>query len=148
MANASAFRWNPGTKSYTTETSGHGGAEDWAAINKALRSDPFLWDLFVYNTKKAIGNWDDLYDKVINSGGSPNQATIKKALKLGGATRMFSVGGNVVENAMAALAVDLLRLHVSSNNLNMRVVGGGLTPEGVVKTDSLILMSAETNIDI
>jgi hypothetical protein len=63
MARASRYE-NPKSRKKNKRLSIHGGAEDWRDINKALKSIPGMWDLFVTNVTKAIGNWDDLYERL------------------------------------------------------------------------------------
>jgi len=64
MARASVFQ-NPNSNKREKTRSTAGGSEDWREINEALKSDPAMWDLFVKNVMKSIGNWDDLYGRLI-----------------------------------------------------------------------------------
>jgi hypothetical protein len=55
MAHASVYE-NPNSNKKEKTRSTAGGAEDWKEINAALKSDPGMWDLFVKNVMKSIGN--------------------------------------------------------------------------------------------
>lgn len=143
MANASEFQVGGHTKSVA------GGAKDWREINYALKKIPGMWNLFFKNVYKAIGNWDDLYDELTGFWDDNAQRTtagaIRDLLKL--QSRTWSIGGNVVENAMAAVAIKLNQIRGQNGLGNYSVGGGAITAEQNVTTDAMVFFSAESTID-
>lgn len=144
MAMASKYRYDPGKKKYTKERSIHGGAEDWREINRALKDLPGMWDLFTRNVMKSIGNWDTLYSRLVQEDFTPAGSSVKDILQLSG--RTFSIGGNVAENAAAAVAVRLNKLRGSNGQVSWDISGGALTQEGKVTADSFVVFSASSTI--
>ena len=144
MARASIYQ-NPNSNKREKTRSTAGGSEDWREINEALKSDPAMWDLFVKNVMKSIGNWDDLYGRLIQEDVFGSQQAIQDKLKL--KSRTFSIGGNVAENAMAAVAVRLNRLRGGNSSMKYSVSGGAITTEGPATADSFVVFSADTTID-
>ena len=144
MAHASVYE-NPNSNKKEKTRSTAGGAEDWKEINAALKSDPNMWDLFVKNVMKSIGNWDSLYSKLIQEDIFGSSAAVQEKLKL--KSRTFSIGGNVIETAAAAVAVRLGRMRGGNSTIKYSVSGGGITTEGPATADSFIVFSADSTID-
>lgn len=144
MARASIYQ-NPNSNKKEKTRSTAGGSEDWREINQALKSDPAMWDLFVKNVMKSIGNWDDLYGRLIQEDVFGSQQAIQDKLKL--KSRTFSIGGNVAENAMAAVAVRLNRMRGGNSSMKYSVSGGAITAEGPATADSFVIFSADTTVD-
>lgn len=144
MATASPYNWNPGAKKYTTTKSTAGGREDWLEINTALKNIPGMWDLFTRNVMKSIGNWDKLYSTLIGDNINSTTSNVQNLLKL--KDRTFSIGGNVAENAYAAVSVRLNGLRGGNGSISYAVSGGALTVEGPATADSFLIFSANSEI--
>ena len=144
MANASIYEYDVSKRRYSSHRSIAGGREDWAEINKALREVPGMWELFTTNIMKAIGNWNELYSKLIGDITDDTSGHIKSTLKL--QNRTFSIGGNVAENAAAAIAVRLNQLRGGNSSMEYSISGGALTVEGPATADSFIIFSADSTI--
>lgn len=144
MAQASTYEYDVSKQKYTKNKSLAGGLSDWREINRALKDIPGMWELFTTNVMKAIGNWDTLYSNLINNVNERAQGHVRDILKL--QNRTFSIGGNVAENAMAAVAIRLNQIRGSNGSISYSIDGGALTVEGPATADSFLIFSADSTI--
>lgn len=144
MAKSSVYEYDVSKKRHTRKRSDAGGHEDWKEINQALHSVPGMWELFVTNVSKAIGNWDKLYSRLINDNTDTASNHVKNQLML--QNRTFSIGGNVAENAYTAVAAMLNGLRGSNGSISYEVAGGALTPEQHTVNDAFLIFSADSTI--
>lgn len=145
MANASIYEWDVSKGHYSNRLSNAGGREDWKEIDHALHTVPGMWDLFTANVMKSIGNWNALYSKLINDVTGTTKSNVQDLLQL--RSRTFSIGGNVAENAYAAIAAQLGQLRGSNGSMSWSAGGGALTAEAHTTADAFLIFSADSEID-
>lgn len=143
MLNASERMANARNLNETPNQLG-GGAEDWAAIDQALRQVPGMWGLFETNLFQKIGikNFDQLRDNIYENQKYNTKNFVNNLLLH---ERMQSLGGTVAENAMAALAASINGLSGGSGDITWTMSGGALTSE-VGVTDTVHFFSANADI--
>lgn len=135
-----------------TDDVGYGTGVEWKPIDEMLNKNPRAKELFMSALKNAIGNENiqSLLDtmRAQKKQGITKQQTrtlIKQNLKnVGG--RTASIGGTVVENAMAMLAESINRMNGGNQNLHYSMSAEGIA-RNMVKTDTAMIFSATKEID-
>ena len=135
-----------------TDDVGYGTGVDWEPIDEMLNKDPRAKELFMDALKGAIGN--DNIQTILDTmraqkkQGVTKQQTrtlIKQNLKnIGG--RTASIGGIVVENAMAMLAESVNGMSGGNGDLHYSMSAEGIA-RNMVKTDTAMIFSATKEID-
>lgn len=135
----------------TTEDEIYGSGRDWQEIAQIMNSDPYLRSEFVNNMRAAIGHANieqvlkTMYSEKSNKGKKKKTSTIlRENLKL--STRTASIGGNVIENTMAALAQALGGIRGNNGSISYSVSGSAIGGEMVV-TDAALVFSASAEVD-
>lgn len=135
-----------------TDDVGYGTGVEWKPIDEMLNKNPRAKELFMSALKNAIGNENiqSLLDtmRAQKKQGITKQQTrtlIKQNLKnIGG--RTASIGGTVVENAMAMLAESINKMSGGNQNLHYSMSAEGIA-RNMVKTDTAMIFSATKEID-
>lgn len=135
----------------TNEDEIYGSGKDWQEIASIMNSDPYLRSEFVNNMRAAIGH-DNInnvlkvmYQQKGEKGKKKKTSTIlRENLKL--SARTASIGGNVIENTMAALAQALGGLRGGNGSISYSVSGTAIGGEMVV-TDAALIFSASAEVD-
>ena len=136
-----------------TDDVGYGTGVDWKPIDEMLRNgDPRAKQLFMESLRGAIGNDNiqTLLDtmQAQKKPGVTKQQTrtlIKQNLKnIGG--RTASIGGTVVENAMAMLASYINGMAGGTKDFHYQMAAEGIL-RNMVKTDTAMIFSASKTID-
>ena len=135
-----------------TDDVGYGTGVDWKPVDEMLNADPRAKELFMDALKGAIGNDNiqTLLDtmRAQKKQGVTKQQTrtlIKQNLKnISG--RTASIGGIVVENAMAMIAEQLNGMSGGNGNLHYKMSAEAIL-RNMVKTDAAMIFSATKEID-
>ena len=129
----------------------YGGGKDWVEISQIINSDPYLRSQFINNMRAAIGHeniqavLEAMYQQKNKNTKSERTSTIlRKNLKL--SQRTASIGGNVIENSMAALAKYLGQLRGNNGSINYQVSGAAISGE-MVTTDAILMFSSSIEVD-
>lgn len=129
----------------------YGSGKDWEDIARILNEDEYLKSQFINNIRNAIGNdnFKTIFSAMIEQKqkGQKKQKTstlVRKALKLN--ERTASIGGNVIENTMAALAQALGQIRGDNGSISYSVNGSAIGGQ-MVLTDAAMIFSASASID-
>lgn len=129
----------------------YGSGKDWVEISQMINSDPYLRSQFINNMRAAIGYeniqavLNAMYQqKNKNVKSERTSSILRKNLKL--SQRTASIGGNVIENSMAALAKYLGQLRGNNGSINYQVSGAAVSGE-MVTTDTILMFSSSIEVD-
>ena len=129
----------------------YGSGKDWAEISQMINSDPYLRSQFINNMRAAIGHeniqavLNAMYQQKNKNIKSERTSTIlRKNIKL--SERTASIGGNVIENSMAALAKYLGQLRGNNGSISYQVSGAAVSGE-MVTTDTILMFSSSAEVD-